>query len=603
MIDHISLPVADFARSRAFYDRCLAALGYKVVMELTDSPAVGACGYGAAEGPLKPVFWIGAGEQATPPVTPHGQHIAFAASSRAAVDAFHREALAAGGHGQRPARSAAALSRRLLRRLRARPGRAPDRGRHATGRSEPEGAVRHGHGPGAASPGLPRPPWRPGPAVRQRRARDRRLPHPAAGQHGRRDRRRGCGGTSTEPGSAWGGWPRSGRCPRSGWSFWRPYRLIVGLGSGTQLGLALGVGLAHLLGRDEDARAIARLLERGARSGIGLATFLTGGFLVDGGRGAADEPPPIISRLGLPGDLAAAADAGREWAGLSGEVERAAFQHLPPFPAAAAADLCRLTVMRLLPAVAEADLGAAGLAIGELQRVVGDHFAPAQGARFTSPDVAEVLALDRGPGDRRRGPELVGTDRLRPPAGRSHRPALPRGDRGPGRAEPAPGRRRRPQPWGRDHAFVGRERDRLFLGTLVVDARCRVLVPAARQHLAGEAEQHLDHLVVARTRDDDPVRADCSDIAEVLDPEADIPGLAGVMAGSRRCATRSGGSHDERAQVHPALHHALEEREPVRRQHGGGCRLRGHRPLQRRGSQGDHRPGPGRDLLPRTPGR
>jgi catechol 2,3-dioxygenase-like lactoylglutathione lyase family enzyme len=51
MIDHISLPVVDLARSQAFYDRCLAALGYKVVMDLTDCPKAGACGYGSAERP------------------------------------------------------------------------------------------------------------------------------------------------------------------------------------------------------------------------------------------------------------------------------------------------------------------------------------------------------------------------------------------------------------------------------------------------------------------------------------------------------------------------------------------------------------------------
>jgi catechol 2,3-dioxygenase-like lactoylglutathione lyase family enzyme len=49
MIDHISLPVADLARSRAFHDRRLAALGYKVVMDLTDCPKAGACGYGSTE--------------------------------------------------------------------------------------------------------------------------------------------------------------------------------------------------------------------------------------------------------------------------------------------------------------------------------------------------------------------------------------------------------------------------------------------------------------------------------------------------------------------------------------------------------------------------
>ena len=65
---------------------------------------------------------------------------------------------------------------------------------------------------------------------------------------------------------------------------------------------------------------------------------------------------------------------------------------LPPFPAEIAAHLCRLTLMRLLPAVAEADLDAAGPAVAEMQRRVGDHFAPAQGGRFTSPAVARVLA-------------------------------------------------------------------------------------------------------------------------------------------------------------------------------------------------------------------
>lgn len=103
MIDHLSLPTCDHARSRAFYDRCLAPLGYKVVMDRTDCPDVGACGYGASEGPPRPVFWLGAkGHGTEAVVTPRGQHVAFAAPSRAAVDAFHREALAAGGTDDGP---------------------------------------------------------------------------------------------------------------------------------------------------------------------------------------------------------------------------------------------------------------------------------------------------------------------------------------------------------------------------------------------------------------------------------------------------------------------------------------------------------------------
>ena len=38
MIDHISLPVSNYARSRAFYDKALAGLGYKVAVEIADSP-------------------------------------------------------------------------------------------------------------------------------------------------------------------------------------------------------------------------------------------------------------------------------------------------------------------------------------------------------------------------------------------------------------------------------------------------------------------------------------------------------------------------------------------------------------------------------------
>ena len=97
MIDHISLPVSDYARSRAFYDKALDALGCKVVLEITDAPDFIGAGYGALGAP-EPVFWIGAARVAgAAPVSPDGQHIAFRAGNRAAVDAFYRETLAAGG--------------------------------------------------------------------------------------------------------------------------------------------------------------------------------------------------------------------------------------------------------------------------------------------------------------------------------------------------------------------------------------------------------------------------------------------------------------------------------------------------------------------------
>ena len=97
MIDHFSLPVSDYALSRTFYDKALGALGYKMQMEVTDSPDYVGAGYGPAGLP-EPAFWIGAGREPGPaPVTPMGQHLAFSAPDRSAVDAFHAAALATGG--------------------------------------------------------------------------------------------------------------------------------------------------------------------------------------------------------------------------------------------------------------------------------------------------------------------------------------------------------------------------------------------------------------------------------------------------------------------------------------------------------------------------
>lgn len=166
----------------------------------------------------------------------------------------------------------------------------------------------------------------------------------------------------------------------------------VGLGSGTQLGLALGVGLARLFGRGEGAREVAQLLERGARSGIGIGAFAQGGFILDGGRSGEGAPPPVTARLPFPEGwrLLLILDRARE--GLHGPGEVGAFQALPPYTPELAGELCRRVVMQLLPGLATADLAAVGAAIGEIQKRVGDYFAPAQGGRFTSPAVAELLA-------------------------------------------------------------------------------------------------------------------------------------------------------------------------------------------------------------------
>jgi catechol 2,3-dioxygenase-like lactoylglutathione lyase family enzyme len=90
MLDHAGFPVSDYARSKAFYLQALAPLGYALVMEVqqheNDAPAAG---FGANG---KPDLWIGGEGGLQRPI-----HIAIAAQDRAAVDAFYRAAIAAGG--------------------------------------------------------------------------------------------------------------------------------------------------------------------------------------------------------------------------------------------------------------------------------------------------------------------------------------------------------------------------------------------------------------------------------------------------------------------------------------------------------------------------
>ncbi|UCC55698.1 MAG: GHMP kinase [Gammaproteobacteria bacterium] len=166
----------------------------------------------------------------------------------------------------------------------------------------------------------------------------------------------------------------------------------IGLGSGTQLALAVATGLLVLYGIDMDLRKLAGLMMRGMRSGIGIGAFESGGFLVDGGNGGNDRPPPVIMQENFPDDWRVLLIFDRRGPGIHGKEEVSAFAALPEFPASQAAELCRLLLMQALPALAEQDHACFGRAIGRVQQVVGDYFSPAQSGRFSSPEVARVLA-------------------------------------------------------------------------------------------------------------------------------------------------------------------------------------------------------------------
>jgi beta-RFAP synthase len=166
----------------------------------------------------------------------------------------------------------------------------------------------------------------------------------------------------------------------------------AGLGSGTQLALAVGRAFARWHGLDLPTAALAAWLGRGLRSGVGIAGFDQGGLLLDGGPLADGSPAPLLARLALPPAWRVLLVSDPQCQGLSGSAERSALAALAPLPQAAAAAICHETLMRVLPGAAGAGFAAAAQGISRIQQILGDHFAPAQGGdAFVSRPVGRLL--------------------------------------------------------------------------------------------------------------------------------------------------------------------------------------------------------------------
>ncbi len=196
-----------------------------------------------------------------------------------------------------------------------------------------------------------------------------------------------------------------------------------GLGSGTQLALALGLAVSRVYGLQLPLPELAGVTDReSSRSGLGVATFQQGGCVVDGGKplnrqGDAGGPqyyvPPLVARLPFP----------REWrvilvlpyspVRVSGSTEENKFRALAPMDEHIAASITRLVLLQLLPALAEKDLPAFGQAVTQIQEYLGDYFTPVQGGRFATEEgtqVAKYLLSRRvtGVGQSSWGPTVYG---------------------------------------------------------------------------------------------------------------------------------------------------------------------------------------------------
>lgn len=152
-----------------------------------------------------------------------------------------------------------------------------------------------------------------------------------------------------------------------------------GLGSGTQLSLAVAKLITTLNNRDVNAHGLAKMVGRGGTSGIGTESFENGGFIIDGGHTRIEKPsflpssasnaspPPIIVRYNFPEDWKIILTIPNVERGVSGTEEVNAFQNYCPIPLSEVEKLSHLLLMKLMPAVVEEDLDSFGSAVNSIQ--------------------------------------------------------------------------------------------------------------------------------------------------------------------------------------------------------------------------------------------
>jgi beta-RFAP synthase len=188
----------------------------------------------------------------------------------------------------------------------------------------------------------------------------------------------------------------------------------AGLGSGTQLALAVARALAELHGLSSDVVALAMATRRARRSAIGTWAFAFGGFILEGGR--RDDfpaPAPLLARLPMPSGWRCVIAVPEAASGVSGAAEAAAFAQLPSPSQAEVERVAHLVLMGILPSVAEGDLTTFGEALSEVQLVTGRWFAPVQGGPFARGPTGSIVRRMRdwgaaGAGQSSWGPTAYG---------------------------------------------------------------------------------------------------------------------------------------------------------------------------------------------------
>jgi beta-RFAP synthase len=180
----------------------------------------------------------------------------------------------------------------------------------------------------------------------------------------------------------------------------------VGLGSGTQLGLAVARAMVEITGGQpwgdlsRDNLWLAMNFGRGRRSAIGAHGFTAGGLIVEGGKISDMAISPLLVRQDFPEDWHALLVTPRGLQGAHGLRESGAFADLATRDRddRTTEALCRLVLLAMLPALGDEDLATFGEALYDFNRRVGEMFQPVQGGIYAHPRIEEIVKMLRRAG-------------------------------------------------------------------------------------------------------------------------------------------------------------------------------------------------------------
>lgn len=167
----------------------------------------------------------------------------------------------------------------------------------------------------------------------------------------------------------------------------------VGLGSGTQLTLAVATAYCRIKKIRVNTEELAFILGRGNISGIGVAAYKKGGFIIDSGYNVFQKtnPKPVIHKP-FPENWRFIVAVPDQKENFSGKKEENAFRNIIPGKQKIAEETSRLVLMKLIPSFFEEDINTFGSALTELDRKTGEYFSKAQKGIFSHNTTEKIIS-------------------------------------------------------------------------------------------------------------------------------------------------------------------------------------------------------------------